>query len=471
MWTEWQVPGDPDILHGIGRMPLLTPSSGDVYFLRCLLKHRRGAISFEDLRTVNGTLHPTYQSACVALHYIEDDFLWIETMKEACETKMPRALRDLFGSIVFHCHPSDKPTLFQQFQDSMLDDFRHTHMKQGASVEAALTIARNELLTYLNNFFHQFNETNASYDLPMPDENLSQLDMQNELDPNAAEYYANNIRLVQSNLEQMTFFQEIQRCIDDDDGGFFGLDAPAGTGKTFLINLILAYVRKDNNIAIACAMSGIASLILRLGTTYHKRWCPPKHPKDEDTCNIALDSEEAAIIRAAKFIAIDETSMMHKEYLDCMDTFCRQLMTSDKPFGGKLVVIIFDLRQLPPVVVQGKRASIASKSIKNSRVWKYIQLRHLARNMRVERLIDNTTDFERIMQLRWFANWLLQIGNGLILSDRVGTRNLIEMPQYIQNFEIQYFPIFVRDIPTWNGLAHVSVWHVGMISSNNGTMK
>jgi len=130
MWTEWQVPGDPDILHGIGRMPLLTPSSGDVYFLRCLLKHRRGAISFEDLRTVNGTLHPTYQSACVALHYIEDDFLWIETMKEACETKMPRALRDLFGSIVFHCHPSDKPTLFQQFQDSMLDDFRHTHMKQ-----------------------------------------------------------------------------------------------------------------------------------------------------------------------------------------------------------------------------------------------------------------------------------------------------------------------------------------------------
>jgi ATP-dependent DNA helicase PIF1 len=51
--------------------------------------------------------------------------------------------------------------------------------------------------------------------------------------------------------------------------------------------------------------------------------------------------------------------------------------------------------------------------------------------MRVERLIGNSTDFERIVQLRWFANWLLQIGNGLILSDRVGTRNLIEMPPYM----------------------------------------
>lgn len=208
----------------------------------------------------------------------------------------------------------------------------------------------------------------------MPDANLTQLDMQNELDPNASEYYSNNIRLIETNLEQKTFFEEMQKCIDDNTGGFYGLDAPAGTGKSFLINLILAYVRQDNQIAIACAMSGIASLILTLGTTFHKRWCPPKYPKDEDTCNIALDSDEAQIIRAARFIAIDEASMMHKELLDCMDTFLRQLMGSDKPFGGKLVVVIFDFRQLPPVVVGGNRASVASKSIKNSRVWKHIQL-------------------------------------------------------------------------------------------------
>lgn len=36
-------------------------------------------------------------------------------------------------------------------------------------------------------------------------------------------------------------------------------DVPGGTGKTFLMNLLLASVRKDKNIAVAVASSGIHS--------------------------------------------------------------------------------------------------------------------------------------------------------------------------------------------------------------------
>ena len=438
-------------LHTIGRMPLFTPNSGELFYLRLLLKYTKGATSYEDLRTINGTLHPTFQDACVALHLVENDYVWIKTMEEAVQVKMPAALRDLFGSIVIHCHPNNIGGLYQQFENDMLEDYLRMHIRSGNSEEIALLLARNGLLLYLNNFFRDFQRTNETFGLAMPDVRLDQDRMDGELDPGSTDYFDRNIRLIHSNAEQLAFFNEIKACIDDGRGGFFGLDAPAGTGKSFLINLILAYTRKDNGIAIACAMSGIASLILRLGTTYHKRWHPPKVLTGQDTCNIALDSEEARIIRHSKFIAIDEVSMMERELLDCLDTFLKQLMNNNEPFGGKLLVLIFDLRQLPPVVIHGHRASIAAKSIKNSRIWRHIQIRHLKKNMRIERLMEANHDEHRAAQLRWFEKWLLDIGNGTVSpSVTVGNDTLIPLPDHM----VCHSPYDVRDKVYTNFPAH-----------------
>ena len=47
------------------------------------------------------------------------------------------------------------------------------------------------------------------------------------------------------------------------------------TGKTYLLNALLAEVRTLNdekNIAIAVASSGVASLLLKLGRTFHSRF-------------------------------------------------------------------------------------------------------------------------------------------------------------------------------------------------------
>ena len=57
---------------------------------------------------------------------------------------------------------------------------------------------------------------------------------------------------------------------------------------------------------------------------------------------------------------------------------------NNKPFGGKLVIVVFDFCQIPPVVVKGFRPDVALKSIKNSKVWAHLKLLHLKRNMRVE---------------------------------------------------------------------------------------
>ena len=72
-----------------------------------------------------------------------------------------------------------------------------------------------------------------------------------EVDPNAREYYTENVHRL--NPDQRTIYETLKNRIDQNLGGLHSIDAPGGTGKTFLCNLIMAHVRKENNIAIATA--------------------------------------------------------------------------------------------------------------------------------------------------------------------------------------------------------------------------
>jgi hypothetical protein len=53
--------------------------------------------------------------------------------------------------------------------------------------------------------------------------------------------------------------------VERGNGGLFFLDVPGGTGTTFLINLLLAENRKQNEITLATALSGIAATLLEGG--------------------------------------------------------------------------------------------------------------------------------------------------------------------------------------------------------------
>ncbi|GFX28003.1 ATP-dependent DNA helicase [Trichonephila clavipes] len=50
-------------------------------------------------------------------------------------------------------------------------------------------------------------------------------------------------------LEQRIVYDRIMRAITEQSGGLFFIDAPGGTGKTFLLSLILATIRSQNNSA------------------------------------------------------------------------------------------------------------------------------------------------------------------------------------------------------------------------------
>ena len=80
------------------------------------------------------------------------------------------------------------------------------------------------------------------------------------------------LRLPLLNKNQRAFFDSVMAALNDDKSGrIFCLDAPGGTGKTFVLNCILNAVRADGCIGIATALSAVASQLLEGGTTLHSR--------------------------------------------------------------------------------------------------------------------------------------------------------------------------------------------------------
>ena len=66
----------------IGRVHVVNPAAGDVYYLRMLLHHDhcKGKQSFEDLRSIEGQVMESYQDLCRALGLLQDDREWDEAL-------------------------------------------------------------------------------------------------------------------------------------------------------------------------------------------------------------------------------------------------------------------------------------------------------------------------------------------------------------------------------------------------------
>ncbi|XP_016649779.1 PREDICTED: uncharacterized protein LOC103332554 [Prunus mume] len=67
----------------IGRIAYVHPASGELYYLRMLLNFQKGAFHFDDIKTINGIIQPSYQAACKSLGLLGDDKEWIEALANA----------------------------------------------------------------------------------------------------------------------------------------------------------------------------------------------------------------------------------------------------------------------------------------------------------------------------------------------------------------------------------------------------
>jgi hypothetical protein len=61
----------------IGRIYNALPTSGERYYLQILLNIIKECMPFEDIRTVNRIVYPTFKDVCQILGYLDDDNEWI----------------------------------------------------------------------------------------------------------------------------------------------------------------------------------------------------------------------------------------------------------------------------------------------------------------------------------------------------------------------------------------------------------
>src|SRR3989344_2404856 len=142
------------------------------------------------------------------------------------------------------------------------------------------------------------------------------------------------------------------------------LTGQAGSGKTYLLNLYIDFLKKRKVGVAITASTGIAATHLN-GSTIHS-WSGigiKNQLTSHDLSKIAANINVRVKIQNAKVLIIDEISMFHSYRLDMVNQVCKLIKKDERPFGGLQVILCGDFYQLPPISESGyKESSFAFKS-------------------------------------------------------------------------------------------------------------
>ena len=90
--------------------------------MRCLLHYVKRAQSYEDLRTFEGKLFPTFREAAITRHLLDDDREWQKCLYEASQIKTGSQLMHLFASFIGFGSPVDPFELWSEFKVALCED-------------------------------------------------------------------------------------------------------------------------------------------------------------------------------------------------------------------------------------------------------------------------------------------------------------------------------------------------------------
>lgn len=127
----------------------------------------------------------------------------------------------------------------------------------------------------------------------------------------------------------------------------FFLTGKAGTGKTTFVKYILKNVNKN---FLVVAPTGVAA-VQAGGQTIHKTFGFPLGVITPLT-TLNLSPVKTKGFKYVDTIIIDECSMLRADLVDGIDRFLRNVFHTNMPFGGKQIIFVGDVFQLPPVVIK-----------------------------------------------------------------------------------------------------------------------
>lgn len=183
------------------------------------------------------------------------------------------------------------------------------------------------------------------------------------------------------------------------------VDGPGGTGKTYLYQTLIAILKGRSMPYIAVAPTGIAANLLPGGMTIHAQFKIPVMIDANTTIGVSANSAIGRQLRQARVIIWDEAGNTNCNLLDIVDAGLRNLCQDQRPFGGKMVLLGGDFRQILPVVKGAGRGREVRACIKSSPLWPTIR--------RFSLHGDES-----------FAQWQLDVGNGSVPAAQDGNIDL-----------------------------------------------
>ena len=135
----------------------------------------------------------------------------------------------------------------------------------------------------------------------------------------------------------------------EDSRESFYITGKAGTGKSTFIQYFARRTRKK---LLMCAFTGIAAINVG-GQTIHSFFrfpLKPLMPEDDEITKFDTWSKKYKLIQEIDTIIIDEVSMLRADIVEAID-YSLRINGGDpnKVFGGKQIIFVGDIFQLPPV--------------------------------------------------------------------------------------------------------------------------
>jgi hypothetical protein len=193
----------------VGRIVSAHPAEGEHYYLHVILNHVAGATSYEDLRTVDGVILPTFREAAQRKGLIEEDSNLDECLTKATLSHMPSSLRRLFATILVFCEPSDVSALWHKHLDALLEDYSRNNTSP--------VIVQQMVLIDIQNMLQSMGKDIKSFPLPDIDETYDDASgVPHEIFEEASiKHNPDDVSLADNlNIEQKAAYDEIMSAIE-----------------------------------------------------------------------------------------------------------------------------------------------------------------------------------------------------------------------------------------------------------------
>ncbi|MFZ2150572.1 MAG: DEAD/DEAH box helicase [Candidatus Absconditicoccaceae bacterium] len=181
------------------------------------------------------------------------------------------------------------------------------------------------------------------------------------LSPDAKTRYKQILKKRKDNTDALSFLKQL----DTTDNCIF-LTGKAGTGKSTLIKDVIEFCTGISKPPLALGSTGISALNIG-GQTVHSFFSLgienvyfkdiQHYLMDKKNRQYKLKKKKVKTLINVPFVIIDEISMLNSSTIDCINFLMSYNLAKEtgdsslarKPFGGKPVIFVGDVFQLPPV--------------------------------------------------------------------------------------------------------------------------